>query len=117
MPRRHLQTAVLVALGLVLSVFVVACGDADPILDGEGAPVLEYRYRDLLYTFHLPTGTEALFDLTRDPDCLDNILPQHREEAAQARDELEKSLRIDSLEHLRDKDSPVLQSLRGLGYI
>ncbi len=116
MPGRHPQTTVLMALGLVLCVFLIACGDADALLD-EGTSVLEYRHQDLLYTFHLPTGTEALFDLNRDPACLDNVLPHRREEAAQVRQRLEKSLHVRNLEDLRDKDSPVLRSLKALGYI
>ena len=116
MSDRYLQTAVLAVLGLVLTMFVGACGDTDTLLD-EGTSVLEYRHQDLLYTFHLPTGTEALFDLTVDPDCLDNILANRQEEAARVRKELENSLRVRCLEDLRDEDSPVLRSLRGLGYI
>ena len=116
MSDRYLQTTVLAVLGLVLSVFVVACGDTDAMLD-EGCSVLEYRHRDLLYTFHLPTGTEALFDLSVDPDCLDNVLPKRQKEAAHVRKTLEESLRVRDLEDLRDEDSPVIQSLKGLGYI
>jgi len=116
MSRRRFLIPVLLTLTLATGVFFASCDSevADP--DATSA-VLEYRHKDLLYTFHIPTGTEALFNLRADPSCLDNILRNNREKAAEARLQLEKELRVDSLEELRDENNPVLQSLRGLGYI
>jgi hypothetical protein len=113
---RRISIAARLTTILVLGTLLVACDDSSTVLN-ESASVLEYRHDGLLYTFHLTTGTEALFDTDADPDCLDNLLHSRREEAAHVRSELEKSLHVGSLEELRDEDSAVLQSLKGLGYI
>jgi hypothetical protein len=109
------SVAVPVCLVLLAGTALVSCG-RDPV-ENTIASVLEYRQGDLLYTFHIPTGTEALFDVVKDPDCLQNILPGNREDAAAARKQLEQEIGVDSLEELRDENNPVLKSLRGLGYI
>ncbi len=116
MSRRRFLVPALLAFTLAAGIFL-ASGDRKVASLDAGGAVLEYRQQDLLYTFHLPTGTEALFNLKTDPECLDNILRTNRKEAARVRLRLEQKLRVESLEELRDQDNPVLLSLRGLGYI
>ncbi len=116
MGRYGLPVSALWAFALLAGVLCPSCSREGARLDHDTG-VLEYRDGDLLYTFHIPTGTEALFDLDRDPCCLDNILPENRDLAAFARRRLERAFHVQSLEDLRDQGDPVLRSLRGLGYL
>jgi hypothetical protein len=107
---------VLLAVSVTAGVLLATSRTQSVAVEG-GNSVLEFRQGGLVYTFHIPTGTEALFDLKKDPRSLNNLLPTMRKEGSAIRKLLEKKLRVDSLEDLRDENSPVLKSLRGLGYI
>lgn len=109
-------TPALLFMALAVSTALVSCDSQTAVVDA-CTSVLEYRDGDLLYTYHLPTGTEALFDLSKDPDCLTNLMPKNKAQGEHVRRQLEKKLKVKSLEDLRDENNPVLQSLKGLGYI
>ena len=88
-------------------VLLVACGEEPEPPIKWNASVLEYRQGDLLYTYHLPTRTEALYDVAKDPKCLNNVIDERPEEARRLRLSLEGELDVKHLE----------EALRGLGYI
>src|SRR5262245_16737398 len=63
--------------------------------------LVAYRLGGFRYEYHAPTGTESLFDLTKDPKCVVNVLRDHRAVAAECRHRLESHLGVSDLESLR----------------
>jgi hypothetical protein len=74
----------------------------------------------LRYTYHVPTGHEALFDLSADPKMLKNLAAERPDDARRLRAQLEESVRrtagVKSLEDLRAAQREVIDRLRRLGY-
>jgi hypothetical protein len=79
--------------------------------------VLRIEEDGLLYTYHLTTDTAALFDLAKDPHCLNNLALSRPQDAARLRHALERKLGIDDLNELKDADGQAAKALRGLGYL
>ena len=106
---------ILVCLALLLP---AGCG-RDPELGvaATTAHVLRYERGGLLYTYHVLTETEALFDLDSDPRCLKNLSSDRWRDAVALRRRLEREIGVMSLHGLKNPDDPVLQRLRSLGYL
>ena len=79
--------------------------------------VLEIQEDGLLYTYHVPTNSEALFDVSRDPQCLKNLIGSRGSDAAELHRALERKLGIDDLRDLLDPADQTVEALRGLGYL
>ena len=71
----------------------------------------------LRYTYHLVSGTEALFDIERDPRCLVNLARERPEEVRRLSRALADQLEVGSLEELRDLHQETIDRLRALGYL
>ncbi|MFN7973837.1 MAG: hypothetical protein U0166_16060 [Acidobacteriota bacterium] len=71
----------------------------------------------LEYSYHVLTGTEALFDLKEDPRRLVNLAESRKETTRRLRAELEAHLRVRSLDELRQADKEKIARLRSLGYL
>ena len=74
----------------------------------------------LRFTYHVPTGHEALFDVASDPKMLKNLAAERPDDARRLRAELEENVRskagVKSLEELRAAQREVIERLRRLGY-
>jgi hypothetical protein len=80
-------------------------------------PVLSIEENGLRYTFHVTSGSEALFDLQSDPGQRQNLLPDRAEDARRLRKRLESELDVRSLEEFREFHREEIEQLRGLGYL
>jgi hypothetical protein len=78
-------------------------------------PLLTYQEGALLYSFHVPTGSEELYDLEADPSRRDNLAVKRAEDTARLRQLLTKKLGVKDLEDLRK--GKVIDALTGLGYM
>lgn len=116
---RHLAWLAGVALLLLLGVGVYAAVHPAPAVapDEESPAVLRIEEDGWLYTYHVPTDTEGLFDVQNDPRCLKNLLDSHRTEAARLRRTLERRLGVRDLREMLDPNDPTVENLRGLGYL
>lgn len=70
----------------------------------------------LRLTFQPVTGDLALFDLTTDPDCLDNLAEERPEEVERLTLRLLADLGMSSLDELRAPHAETIERLRSLGY-
>ena len=77
--------------------------------------LLTYQEGDLLYSFHVPTGSEELYNLKIDPSRRDNLAVTRAEDAARLRQLLTKKLGVKDLEELRK--GKVIDALTTLGYL
>jgi hypothetical protein len=84
---------------------------------GDVPAILNYERNGLLFTYHVLTSTEALFDLRQDPRCLKNLAELRPVE----RDSLRRLLCLKhgvlDLRELQDPNDPHLLLLRSLGYL
>lgn len=101
--------------GLVL---LVACRPDPRKTSPAPQPVsfLEIQRGNLVYTYHLATRSEALFEASSDPDRLANIIRERPEDARKLRLILEDELDVSSLDEIDDARE-IEDALRGLGYI
>jgi hypothetical protein len=79
--------------------------------------VLEIRSGDLKYTYHVVSGTEGLFDLSRDPGMLTNQVRASWREGLLLRRRLERSLGVASLSETRPTGERDYEIMRGHGYV
>ena len=56
-------------------------------------PILRYEADGLRFMYHVPTGSESLFDLAADPGCLNNLALERPEETQRLRAALEQELK------------------------
>jgi hypothetical protein len=105
-----LLIAVLVA-GLVMLVVPISLG-SDKL-----PPVLRMEQDGYVYTYHVLSGTEALFDLRLDPRLLKNLAPSMPDRAFEMRRRLSFRYRVADLADLRKKEDPTRRSLEAHGYL
>ncbi|MHC4470656.1 MAG: hypothetical protein ACYS99_06790 [Planctomycetota bacterium] len=105
--------AVAAAAGVVIILMAPRTGHPPAPLPS----VLEIQEDGLFYTYHVPTDSEALFDLHRDPQRLKNIIGSRGPDAAKLHRALERKLGIDDLRDLLDPADKTVEALRGLGYL
>jgi len=112
-----MRPVVIIAAIAVLA--VLAIGFLRPFSEPDELPhVLLIEEGDLLYTYHLLSGTEALFDVRRDPNHLRNLCPVRPEEAVALRMALTRKMGVADLLELRERScNPLMKTLQGLGYI
>jgi len=108
----------------ILVILVLLAGIALPMLlresaadDGRPKAVLSIEHDGFLYTYHVPTDTEGLFDLADDPRRLRNLAPGLREETLHLRTLLTRDLGIEDLEDLRVHFEDSIRTLESLGYL
>ena len=75
--------------------------------DGEG-----FRY-----TYHVPTGAEALFEIAVDPHELHDVRRLHPDAARALRQTLERRIGVRSLGELRPSNGAAAERLHRLGYL
>jgi len=107
--------------------FILVCGvlllspgcgvEREAVESATSLHVLRYERDGLLYTYHVLTETEALFDLDGDPRCLENLKLIRWRDAVTLRRWLERELGVASLRELKDAEDPVLLRLKSLGYL
>ena len=117
MPGYTRSTAALLLL-IMAVVLPAACGAKQDAEFGEYGPgsVLQIERNGLVYTYHLATRSEALFDQKADPKCLTNLIKAHPEVGRKLRLTLEDELGVPSLDEIDDARH-IEDALRGLGYI
>ena len=71
----------------------------------------------LRYTYHVVSGSEALFEVRHDPELLRNLLSELTEDARRLRRRLEKNLGVRSLDDLRESRCQEIEDLKALGYL
>jgi hypothetical protein len=109
---------VLLGTGAILVGGIAAlAGPRRPASPAEPASVLSIQEDGLLYTYHIPTNTEALFDLGTDPKCRRNLVLSHPREAANFRRMLERKLGVKDLRDLLNPADPTIRTLRDYGYL
>ena len=119
------RSGLVLGLGLAALLMAFVAGGfalAPPERPGSSAreklpPILEETEDGLLFTYHVLTGTEGLFDLRTDPRCLRNLLGERPDDAAVLRRRLCVRVRVDDLSELSDPEDPQLIRLRNLGYL
>lgn len=77
--------------------------------------ILTYQEGDLLYSFHVPTGSEELYDLKADPARHENLARPRKADTDRLRQLLTKKLGIEDLEELRN--GKVIDALKAHGYM
>lgn len=87
------------------------------MLVDEEAGIVSCRVGDLRYEYYGTTEREALYDVSRDRRCTNNIITQHPAEAARCREMIEKELGPEKLTYLRDRFARSRERLRALGYL
>lgn len=107
------------ASAIVIVAGVLAASIALPRADAfsDDGSVLTLEARGYTYTYHVPTGGEALFDTDSDPGQLHNVLASHPGEASRMRRAIEQRLHVQSLEALRSRCADTVGRLRSLGYL
>jgi len=113
-----------VGIGGVLVLLVAAClvalfpGSENSAAAPQRLPaLLAIEHDGLRYTYHVPTGHGALFDLSADPRALSNLAHDRPELAAQLRAMLAAEHDVEDLESLRGEYRETIEALRGLGYL
>ena len=93
-------------------------GSLMPSMDSaEVPPIVTCDDGNLRYTYHVLSGTEALFDLRVDPKCLANLAVGLPQTTSVLRNRLQRDLGVQNLGELRDPGDELYKSLRGLGYL
>ena len=107
---------ILVAIALFAG---LAIGLLRPFSEPDPLPhVLTIEEGDLLYTYHMLSGTEALFDVQEDPNLLRNLCRVRPVDAVALRRELSTRFGVVDLQELREKSrDPLLERLQSLGYL
>jgi len=105
---------VLGIFGAVLTVCIHH--DTGPEPAAEVPAILHYDSGGLRFTYHVPTGSEGLFDLAADPKMLTNLAPARPADAARLREELRRKIGVESLDDLRRARRDLIDRLHGLGY-
>lgn len=100
--------------GAVLAVCVHH--DTGPEPAAQLPAILRHDSGGLRFTYHVPTGSEGLFDIAADPKMLTNLAASRPADAARLREELRKSLGVESLADLRRAQQDLIDRLHGLGY-
>lgn len=105
-------------LALAAAGFTLSRGDsARAAQPEEGPPVVSLERDGLVYTYHVPTATEGLFDVAADPRRLKNLVEQKSETAKAMRQELQAQLGLQDLSELLDPNDRTVEALRSLGYL
>ena len=112
--RIAVATLLLCLFGALLAVCVHR--DAGPAPPAQMPAILRHDSGGLRFTYHVPTGSEGLFDIATDPKMLTNLAAARREDTARLREELRKSLGVESLADLRRAQQDLIDRLHGLGY-
>jgi hypothetical protein len=116
----RLRHVAAIALVLVVSGYLGArlFAAPKPVVDSAVPQgVVQLKEGAYQYTYHLVTGTEALFDLDADPRALRNLAKQQPERTARLRLWLMDDMQIDSLEELRVSEQDTIDRLKALGYL
>jgi hypothetical protein len=71
---------------------------------------------NLRYTYHVPTGHEALYDVAADPKMLENLAAKRPDDLARLREEMRANIGVGTLEEIRIKQREVAARIRALGY-
>jgi len=114
--RTWIAAGLLVAAVVAVAVAVARRGGGDGPDPRVPPSLLEIERDGLRWTYHLPSGTEALFDLTTDPRCLRNLAPERAADADRLRKEAERR-EGESVERLREHYREQIERLRSLGYL
>jgi hypothetical protein len=118
-PSRSSATALLVAASFLAGALCAVASAKSPSADESTAldDVLAQSGGGFVYTYHVPTGAEALFDAAVDPDQVRNVIRAHPKRAWELRRAMETRLRVPSLRALRSRHEDSIRSLRSLGYL
>ena len=113
--RPKLIIIITVALAVVAAVgFVVLKPPAETSLP----PVLTLEEGEYLYTYHVLSGTEALFQPKDDPHLVRNLARQRPDDALALRLKLSRNLGVTDLPDIRERRTDLLrQRLVSLGYL
>lgn len=114
--RTWIAGALLVAAVVAVAIVVARREGGDDPEPRAPPSLLEIERDGLRWTYHLPSGTEALFDLATDPRCLRNLAPERGADCERLRKEAERR-EGGSVESLREHYREQIERLRSLGYL
>jgi hypothetical protein len=116
--RRLAALAILLAAGGGLALVAVPqfLAPAEPHVE-RSVGLIRLTDGELQYTYHLVTGSEALFDLGDDPRALRNLALQQPNDLSRMRARLLADLGVASLEVLRAPHRQTIRRLEALGYL
>jgi len=106
-------------LAAIAVLAILAIGFLVPFSEPDQLPhVLTIEEGDLLYTYHMLSGTEALFDVREDPNHVRNLCRVRTDDAVALRRELSTRFGVVDLRELREKSrDPLMERLQSLGYL
>ena len=116
MRNRIAGTLLVAAVGAMAVWVALQEGTDEDVRPAGPPPLLAHEAGGLRWTYHLPSGTEGLFDLAADPRCLDNLASKRPEDARRMRQAVEarEGAPVESLrEHYREQ----IERIRSLGYL
>jgi hypothetical protein len=90
--------------------------DTGPEPAAQVPAILHFDDGGLRFTYHVPTGSEGLFDVAADPKMLRNLAPERPDDTARLREELRRKLGVESLSDLRRARQDLIDRLHALGY-
>jgi len=121
---RRIGAAAVVALAAGAALAVATRGFHEPLDVAATAPptsmptsVVTIDDDGYRYAYHVPTGTETLFELRDDPRMLHNVRDEHPQTARRLRAALELRLHVESLDLLRTRAADTIRRLQSLGYL
>jgi hypothetical protein len=116
--RSRLRWALALCLiALAAGTVVVAAGCRDVAACDAPPSVVSLEADGFRYEYHVPTATEAIYDLRADPQRIRNVAEENAARARRMRRALETRLEVASLEELRGEYADTIRRLRSLGYL
>lgn len=79
--------------------------------------ILKFERDGFRYTYHVPTRFESLFELDKDPHCLNNLALEQPERTRAMRQQLEHDIGVVNLQDLERDFQEHIDKLRALGYL
>lgn len=119
--RTHAAFALLAAaIGSGIALAADAIRDADVRAAEEAARkslgLVSTESDGFRYEYHAPSGRERLFDLRRDPKCLNDVSPVYPDRVREYRSRLATKLGVTSLDELRAPYAETIRRLELMGY-
>jgi hypothetical protein len=117
-PKKYRRNLALLATVAALGLFAAGLAQARQLPADEDPPaVLTCRLDGYRYEYHVPTGTESLYEDRADAPRFVNLLAEHRATADACRHELEVRYRVAGLDLLRARYGDTIRRLHSMGYL
>ena len=118
--RLAVAAVALAAFAVILAIWIHRDTGPDNPNDAP-PPVLHLDDGGLRLTHHIPTGSEALYDLTADAAMLHNLAPRRPDDVRRLHEALEERVKqqlgVSGLDELRRRHRELMSRLHALGYL